>query len=102
MDVDDAAAVLLMERFYQNLLGKRPGLERPMPKAAALAEAKKWLRELSSAEAADKWAGLTAGVVRGTGVPALKSGPAPAVQPTDRPFAHPRHWAAFVLLGDPD
>ena len=42
--VDDDATALLMARFYQNLLGKREGLKAPMPKAEALAEAKRWLR----------------------------------------------------------
>ena len=42
---DDATA-LLMVRFYQNLLGQRSGLEAPLGKAAALAEAKSWLRRL--------------------------------------------------------
>ncbi len=41
--VDDTATALLMTRFYQNMLGKRPGLSKPMPKAEALGEAKKWL-----------------------------------------------------------
>ncbi len=47
--VDDQATALLMTRFYQNLLGKREGLSKPMPKAKALDEAKQWLRDLSSA-----------------------------------------------------
>ena len=42
--VDDTATALLMGRFYENLLGKREGLTRPMPKGVALAEAKAWLR----------------------------------------------------------
>jgi CHAT domain-containing protein len=37
----------LVQRFYQNLLGKRSDLKRPMPKADALAEAKRWLRSLT-------------------------------------------------------
>ena len=41
--VDDDATALLMARFYRNLLGKREGLKAPMPKAEALAEAKRWL-----------------------------------------------------------
>ncbi len=45
-NVDDAATNLLMTRFYQNLLGQRVGLERSLPKAEALAEAKQWLRSL--------------------------------------------------------
>jgi hypothetical protein len=39
-----------MVRFYQNLLGKRDGLTKPLPKAEALAEAKRWLRGLSREE----------------------------------------------------
>ena len=44
--VDDTATALLMQRFYANLLGRRPGLTAPMPKAEALREAKTWLRGL--------------------------------------------------------
>ncbi len=39
--VDDRATSLLMQRFYENYLGKR---ERAMTKAGALQEAKNWLR----------------------------------------------------------
>ncbi len=49
--VDDTATALLMQRFYANLLGRRPGLTGPMPKAEALQEAKTWLRGLRSAGA---------------------------------------------------
>src|SRR5262249_59628515 len=41
--VDDKATALLMTRFYQNLLGQRPGLSRPLPQAAALDDAPRWL-----------------------------------------------------------
>src|SRR4029077_20951512 len=41
--VDDTATALLMVRFYQNLLGKREGLTKPLVKAEALREAKQWL-----------------------------------------------------------
>jgi CHAT domain-containing protein len=60
-EVDDIATALLMQRFYQNLLGEREGLSAPMPKALALAEAKDWLRNLTAKEAtaldgeADGW-----------------------------------------------
>jgi CHAT domain-containing protein len=50
--VADDTTSLLMVRFYQNLLGKRPGLSGPMPEAESLDEAKRWLRNLSAAEAA--------------------------------------------------
>jgi CHAT domain-containing protein len=81
--VDDTATALLMTRFYQNLLGKRPGLEKPMPKAQALNEAKKWLRELSLEEAKQLAAGMVQDVNRqdrGKGEPLNLV--VPAVDPT--------------------
>jgi CHAT domain-containing protein len=100
--VDDAAAVLLMERFYANLLGKRAGLDGPLGKAQALAEAREWLRTLSAEEAARLSARLRGGLARAKGRPALPAAPGPPAENRDRPFAHPYYWAAFVLIGDPD
>jgi len=103
--VDDAATALLMERFYQNLLGRRAGLAKPLPKAEALAEARQWLRGLSRAEALQRVAALSKGVSRGKDRPALPrlaEPPRPAEGKDDAPFAHPSYWAAFVLYGDPD
>jgi tetratricopeptide (TPR) repeat protein len=103
--VDDTATALLMERFYQNLLGTRDGLNAPLPKAQALAEAKTWLRSLSRAEALLRTAQLSQGVARSKGRPALPPLPAlpaaPAETPDAPPYAHPYYWAAFVLIGDP-
>ena len=45
--MNKATSLLLMTRFYQNLLGSRPAPSKPMPKAEALSEAKKWLRSLT-------------------------------------------------------
>jgi CHAT domain-containing protein len=104
--VDDAATALLMDRFYQNLLGKRADLKAPMPKAAALAEAKTWLRTLSRAEAVQRTAQLSQGVARAKDRPVLPLlpalPPAPAEARDAPPYAHPYYWAAFVLIGDPD
>jgi CHAT domain-containing protein len=104
--VDDAATALLMQRFYPNLLGKRDGLKAPMPKAAALREAKEWLRNLSPEEALKVAAEVSNGVERGKGRPRQKllsplPEPVPAAK-DDKPYAHPYYWAAFVLIGDPD
>jgi tetratricopeptide (TPR) repeat protein len=106
--VDDSATALLMTRFYQNLLGKRSGLKAPMPKAAALAEAKRWLRDLSAEEALQLTASIQ-GIVRST---RGKDEPLKLVVPTpdpkkppprdSRPYADPRFWSAFILIGDPN
>lgn len=104
--VDDTATALLMTRFYQNLLGKRPGLDAPMPKAAALHEAKRWLRELSKKEVEQLIAESTKGLVRGerSGKSKVKivEPPNDPAQDDSKPYAHPRYWSAFILIGDPN
>jgi CHAT domain-containing protein len=100
--VNDTATVLLMDRFYWNLLGKRQDGAKPMGKAAALHEAKQWLRNLSRSEAERETAHLSAGEVRGSVTPLKPVTPLPPVPTGDRPYAHPHYWAAFVLVGDPD
>ena len=99
--VDDTATALLMTRFYENWLGKRKDLREPMPKAEALREAKSWLRTLPRWERDNLAADLVKGELRGTVVEGK-----PVVQlpkgRADEPYAHPRYWAAFILLGDPE
>jgi hypothetical protein len=103
--VDDAATALLMQRFYANLLGKREGLKAPLGKAAALAEAKRWLRTLPREQALKHAAAVYQGIERSKGrtkpplLPVLPE-PVPAAK-EDCPYAHPYYWAAFVLTGDP-
>jgi CHAT domain-containing protein/tetratricopeptide (TPR) repeat protein len=126
--VDDTATALLMQRFYANLLGRRPGLTAPMPKAEALREAKTWLRGLHRSEVLAVATELSGGVERGKGAKARQSSELAAAgkahdQPdaaaslrgelrrlsdrsqfvdNDRPYEAPYYWAAFVLAGDPD
>jgi CHAT domain-containing protein/Tfp pilus assembly protein PilF len=92
--VDDNATALLMTRFYQNLLGKRPGLDKPLPKAEALREAKEWLRGLTAKEVDQALVQLPRGEPR--------EKPAAPVPATVHPYAHPYYWAAFILIGDPN
>ncbi len=61
--VDDDATALLMARFYRNLLGKREGRKEPMPKAEALAEAKRWLRGAGRSEVGAALAALPRGAI---------------------------------------
>ncbi len=105
--VDDGATALLMDRFYRNLLGKREGLDKPMAKALALDEAKQWLRNLSTEDAATRLATISKGVSRGAGAKAIELAPPkpPAEAKPDgakKPFDHPKYWAAFILIGDPN
>jgi CHAT domain-containing protein/tetratricopeptide (TPR) repeat protein len=104
--VDDAATALLMQRFYANLLGKRDGLKGALGKAAALAEAKRWLRTLPRAQALKQAAAVYQGIERGKGrtkPPLLPALPEPTPEAKeDCPYAHPYYWAAFVLTGAPD
>ncbi len=91
-EVDDRATALLMMRFYENWLGKRRGLDRPMSRAEALREAKNWLRGLTG----DQVAGELAQIARGE--PRAKVG-----QPLEgHPFDHPHYWSVFILMGDPN
>jgi len=103
--VDDRATSLLMNRFYQNLLGKRPALSKPMPKAEALHEAKKWLRSLTVDQIDGELAALERGDVRPLAQVNDTSSPGAPSSPKStgvRRYDHPYYWAAFVLVGDPD
>jgi hypothetical protein len=97
--VDDTATALLMQRFYQNLLGKRPDLKGPLPKAEALREAQVWLRQLPVAQRDRLAAQLGRGESRGTVVDKKPVARDPGAA-RETPYAHPRYWAAFILIGD--
>ncbi|MFQ5430615.1 MAG: CHAT domain-containing protein, partial [Phycisphaerae bacterium] len=110
--VDDTATMLLMRRFYENLLGRfdetravagddyAPGT--PMPKATALREAKRWLRGMTLPER-DRT--LQAMHLEEDQL-ASRGRPGTAVSPLggakeSKPYDHPYYWAAFILVGDP-
>jgi len=104
--VDDTATALLMIRLYENLLGQykepRADLEagHPMPKVAALAEAKLWLCRLTAAqvESLRKQYDLPLPAYAARGEPV----PPSAIAPSGRVFEHPYYWASFVLIGNPE
>ena len=69
-------------------------------KAEALAEAKRWLRDLTANDVDRLSKDLPRGLPAGTrGVP--REGGAPPAADAPRPFAPPYYWSAFVLVGDP-
>jgi CHAT domain-containing protein len=94
-EVDDASTALLMTRFYENLFGGDRG--PPMPKAQALAEAKRWLRGLEAGEVQQLTRDLATRGTRGRIAPRQPDRPAQAV----RTFEHPYYWSGFILVGDP-
>jgi CHAT domain-containing protein len=106
-DVEDTPTMLLMRRFYENLLGRfdeprpvggqtyEPGT--PLPKVDALREAKLWLRELTWDQLMQLETEDRIEASRGRAQTMMVSTSA-----TDRPFEHPHFWAAFILMGDPD
>ena len=102
--VDDASTALLMTRFYENLLARRPGLKKPMTKAEALAEAKAWLRGLKAEEVQQVAGGLVRGLDTETARGKRVAQPANQLGPAARPYpyAHPYYWAGFIMLGDPN
>jgi hypothetical protein len=100
--VDDTATALLMQRFYANLLGARSGLSHPMSKVAALAEAKEWLRTITTEKLEVEVAALERGAKRELATPVGAGVQGKASPRTERPFSHPYFWAAFVLVGDAD
>jgi CHAT domain-containing protein len=95
--VDDTATALLMTRFYENLLGHRQDLKKPLPKAEALAEAKRWLRTLSAEDVARLQKDLPRQERVGT-----KTGPSRETALSAHPYEHPYYWSAFILIGDPE
>jgi len=98
--VDDRATSLLMARFYANLLGRRPGLKKPMPKSEALHEAKTWLRSLKEDQVSPTLEELQRGGPR----PLVTASSPPRSRTEEkghRPYSHPNYWAAFILVGDP-
>jgi CHAT domain-containing protein/tetratricopeptide (TPR) repeat protein len=98
--VDDRATTLLMTRFYENMLGTPDKVVKAMPtKADALAEAKRWLRDLSAEEVDRLTVDMPRGLPTGTrGVRREAGGTRGPDAP--RPFAHPYFWSGFVLIGD--
>ncbi|WP_089724021.1 CHAT domain-containing tetratricopeptide repeat protein [Candidatus Thiosymbion oneisti] len=81
--VADLSTGLLLERFYQNLLGHDGN--QPLPAASALRAAQCWLRDVSAAALREKG-----------GAAAVALAPA---QASDTPFSHPYYWATFTFSG---
>jgi CHAT domain-containing protein len=87
--VQDLPTFLLMQRFY-SALQRTDGADP----AVALHTAQVWLRELTMTKVRGLLAQLPAG-----GPQAEESALLADLSPDACPFAHPRFWAAFVLVG---
>ena len=96
--VNDLSTALLMGRFYALLFdGRHDG-------AAALAEAQRWLRDVTAAELTRLFAAEEEAVLGGTTSVAIEAISASFTRfareaPSVRPFQEPFHWAAFTYMG---
>lgn len=97
--VDDRATTLVMTRFYENMLGTPEGNAKQLPKAEALAEARRWVSSLTAAEVDRLAADLPRGLPNGTR--GIRREADAQREDAPRPFAHPSYWSAFILIGDP-
>jgi CHAT domain-containing protein/tetratricopeptide (TPR) repeat protein len=105
-EVEDTPTMLLMRRFYENLLGRFEDPRRvsgqvyepgsPIPKVDALREAKIWLRELTWDELMELEGGGD------TEAPTPGAEMMVAAEGSERLYEHPHYWAAFILIGNPD
>jgi hypothetical protein len=125
--VSDGVTALLMERFYENLLGvhveprvfaaRQFSKGQRMPTVLALREAQRWLLSLTverlvtylasrHGDKADAARELKTLLGEARGFSSSEKVEAPeasrlAKDATERPFERPYYWAAFVLVGDP-
>jgi CHAT domain-containing protein len=95
--VEDLSTMLLMERFYRHHL--REGLH---PREA-LRSAQFWLRDVTCGELADRFEAERKKPEGERVLPYEKASAAwrffAPREPSERPYAHPRHWAAFLYAG---
>jgi CHAT domain-containing protein/tetratricopeptide (TPR) repeat protein len=91
----DLASALLMRRFYESHLA---GLSV----SASLRQAQLWLRHLTWSEL-DSFAKFAPAdeARHPMGLPVHRSSVPRSSEARERPFAHPLHWAGFVVLGRP-
>jgi CHAT domain-containing protein len=83
--VEDLAAAILMERFYENLLQHNTARDQ------SLREAQLYVRDLTVGQIRKLW--LSPGMIERltTGKP-----------DDDHPFRNPRYWGAFICQGEPE
>jgi CHAT domain-containing protein/tetratricopeptide (TPR) repeat protein len=98
--ISDVSTRILMERFYQVLLGRDN--KAPQPLVNALRAAQLWLREITAGELSERFAAEEAALLA-AGKPAELAGDQflrfAEMDADERPFAHPYHWAAFTFSG---
>ena len=83
------------------MLGTPDGGVTKLSKVEALAEAKRWLRNLSANEVERLTADLPKGLPVGTRGVRRERQESATVTDGPRPFEHPYYWSAFILIGDP-
>lgn len=96
--VNDLSTMLLMERFY------RVHLEENQDLPEALRQAKCWVRDVTAAELAKRFAEEKEAAFKGNPRMPIETASAAFARfasqdPEHRPFEHPFYWAAFTFSG---
>jgi CHAT domain-containing protein/tetratricopeptide (TPR) repeat protein len=86
--VEELSTFLFMRRFYTTLQNQPEGTL-----TQALHDAQIWLRELTAAEVRELQEPADGGWLTNSSIQM------PTLPDEVRPFAHPRYWAAFILVG---
>jgi CHAT domain-containing protein len=100
--VRDDSTALLMCRFYELHLGRAPDQPTPLSPAEALREAQLWLAQLTTEQldnyqVEDEEPGNRA--LRSPAAGCTEGSSTAPASSSERPFAHPYHWASAVFVG---
>lgn len=100
--VSDDSTALLMCRFYELHLGRAPDQLTPLSPAEALRKAQLWLAQLTTGQLSNYYVQdeeLHIRVLRSPAESYTEGSSEAAASSSERPFAHPYHWASSVFVG---
>ena len=100
--VSDDSTALLMCRFYELHLGRAADQLTPLSPAEALRKAQLWLAQLTTGQLNNYHVQdeeLRIRVFRSPAESYTEGSSEAALSSSERPFAHPYHWASSIFVG---